>query len=157
MTKQIVLREIGVNRKLRAHKKSRQGCGNCKLRKVKCDEGKPRCKKCAAFGVVCNYDGRNAVLQLSSDRAFNLDILETFPHPLNRTIPSIIAPSLKQQLVKTFESSLSCPLEEQDLELLSKFQARTVFTISTNTSLPIYQNEIIKLACLVRTLGLPYF
>jgi hypothetical protein len=40
-------------------------------------------------------------------------------------------------------------LRDQDLQLLSKFQTRTVFTITFYKSLPIYQNEIIKLACAV--------
>ncbi|UKZ48205.1 hypothetical protein TrVGV298_002441 [Trichoderma virens] len=35
--------------------RSRFGCRNCKLRKVKCDESKPRCKRCASFGVICNF------------------------------------------------------------------------------------------------------
>jgi hypothetical protein len=41
-------------------------------------------------------------------------------------------------------------LRDQDLELLSKFQTRTVFTITFDKSLPIYQNEIVKLACAVK-------
>ncbi|KAL2835463.1 hypothetical protein BJY01DRAFT_223678 [Aspergillus pseudoustus] len=36
-------------------RRSRYGCRNCKLRKLKCDEGKPECKKCRSFGVVCNF------------------------------------------------------------------------------------------------------
>jgi hypothetical protein len=44
-------------------------------------------------------------------------------------------------------------LNGQDLELLSKFQARTVLTIGTDKSSRIYQNEVIKLACSVSPLG----
>ncbi|VUC29170.1 unnamed protein product [Clonostachys rosea] len=36
-------------------RRSRYGCRNCKLRKLKCDETKPQCKKCCSFGVVCNF------------------------------------------------------------------------------------------------------
>ncbi|KAF5720916.1 putative C6 finger domain-containing protein [Fusarium globosum] len=36
-------------------RRSRYGCRNCKLRKLKCDESKPRCKKCSSFGVLCNF------------------------------------------------------------------------------------------------------
>ena len=82
----------GVNsqgrRKRRTHQKSRRGCRNCKLRRVKvrthrsrficllqlgfeeriiaditsckCDEARPGCKKCSNFGVSCNYDDPNA-------------------------------------------------------------------------------------------------
>ncbi|KAL3479387.1 hypothetical protein BJX99DRAFT_78195 [Aspergillus californicus] len=35
-------------------RRSRFGCRNCKLRKVKCDQGKPRCKRCICYGVLCN-------------------------------------------------------------------------------------------------------
>ncbi|KAI0141573.1 hypothetical protein GGR57DRAFT_487181 [Xylariaceae sp. FL1272] len=35
-------------------RRSRFGCRNCKLRKVKCDEARPQCKKCTAFGLLCN-------------------------------------------------------------------------------------------------------
>lgn len=46
----------------RAHQKSRTGCGNCKKRRVKCDETKPSCNKCEAYGISCDY----AALQLRS-------------------------------------------------------------------------------------------
>ncbi|KAM7189464.1 hypothetical protein V8F33_010047 [Rhypophila sp. PSN 637] len=46
-------------------RRSRYGCRNCKLRKLKasfpgrklglCDEAKPQCRKCTSFGVICNY------------------------------------------------------------------------------------------------------
>ncbi|KAH7217382.1 hypothetical protein BKA60DRAFT_609266 [Fusarium oxysporum] len=36
-------------------RRSRYGCRNCKLRKLKCDESKPRCNKCSSFGVLCNF------------------------------------------------------------------------------------------------------
>ncbi|SMR54175.1 unnamed protein product [Zymoseptoria tritici ST99CH_1E4] len=37
------------------HKKTRDGCRRCKARKVKCDEGKPRCSACARHNVPCEY------------------------------------------------------------------------------------------------------
>ncbi|KAI3334144.1 hypothetical protein F4824DRAFT_468860 [Ustulina deusta] len=39
----------------RTLRRSRFGCRNCKLRKIKCDEGKPQCKRCSSFGLVCNF------------------------------------------------------------------------------------------------------
>ncbi|KAH7189866.1 hypothetical protein DER44DRAFT_120910 [Fusarium oxysporum] len=39
----------------RPHRKSRNGCGNCKQRKIKCDEAKPECYNCARFDVECSY------------------------------------------------------------------------------------------------------
>ncbi|KAL4749325.1 hypothetical protein BDW72DRAFT_214131 [Aspergillus terricola var. indicus] len=39
----------------RAHQKSRNGCQQCKRRKVKCDESKPMCNKCKTYGVDCSF------------------------------------------------------------------------------------------------------
>ncbi|KAE8134432.1 hypothetical protein BDV38DRAFT_295368 [Aspergillus pseudotamarii] len=39
----------------RTRQRSRFGCRNCKLRKLKCDESKPHCKRCSSFGVLCNF------------------------------------------------------------------------------------------------------
>ncbi|EPE07481.1 transcription factor [Ophiostoma piceae UAMH 11346] len=39
----------------RPHKKSRAGCHNCKARKVKCDEARPRCRACTQRKEACNY------------------------------------------------------------------------------------------------------
>ncbi|KAJ5713131.1 uncharacterized protein N7483_010312 [Penicillium malachiteum] len=39
----------------KSRRRSRFGCRNCKLRKLKCDEGKPQCTRCCSFGVLCNF------------------------------------------------------------------------------------------------------
>ncbi|KUI73562.1 Sterol uptake control protein 2 [Cytospora mali] len=39
----------------RPHRKSRLGCRNCKTRRVKCDEAKPRCGSCTSRKETCNY------------------------------------------------------------------------------------------------------
>ncbi|CEN62754.1 hypothetical protein ASPCAL09384 [Aspergillus calidoustus] len=39
----------------KTHTKSRLGCGNCKRRKIKCDEVKPSCKNCLRHSVHCDY------------------------------------------------------------------------------------------------------
>lgn len=41
--------------KRKFHKKSKNGCDNCKRRRVKCDEYKPNCKKCQNMGLSCVY------------------------------------------------------------------------------------------------------
>ncbi|KAI1146358.1 hypothetical protein F4825DRAFT_199473 [Nemania diffusa] len=45
---------LGEARDRRIKRRSRNGCRNCKLRRVKCDEGRPQCKRCTSFGVLCN-------------------------------------------------------------------------------------------------------
>ncbi|KAL4736646.1 hypothetical protein BDV11DRAFT_172710 [Aspergillus similis] len=42
----------------RAHKKSRNGCLECKRRHVKCDEARPICSNCTASERVCEYGSR---------------------------------------------------------------------------------------------------
>ena len=34
--------------------KTRTGCRTCKIRRVKCDEGKPHCLRCIKFGIKCD-------------------------------------------------------------------------------------------------------
>lgn len=41
--------------KRKFHNKSKTGCDNCKRRRVKCDEGKPTCKKCLNMKLDCVY------------------------------------------------------------------------------------------------------
>ncbi|KAK4946080.1 hypothetical protein LTR10_014882 [Elasticomyces elasticus] len=77
-------------RKIAAHRKSRTGCRNCKLRKVRCDETHPRCIKCDTYGILCNYDLRHEDLQLStgtrgaaSTAIIDLSILDLSPAAFN--------------------------------------------------------------------------
>lgn len=38
--------------------RSRTGCWTCRIRKVKCDEGRPVCGQCTRLGHVCDYSAR---------------------------------------------------------------------------------------------------
>ncbi|KUJ19435.1 uncharacterized protein LY89DRAFT_706176 [Mollisia scopiformis] len=53
--------------KRRIMRRSRFGCRNCKLRKLKCDEGKPQCKRCSSFGILCNFKSNVPDLQSVAD------------------------------------------------------------------------------------------
>ncbi|EME79879.1 uncharacterized protein MYCFIDRAFT_72110 [Pseudocercospora fijiensis CIRAD86] len=37
------------------HRRSRSGCFTCRLRRKKCEEGKPACKACRHLGLRCDY------------------------------------------------------------------------------------------------------
>ncbi|KAF2280838.1 uncharacterized protein EI97DRAFT_366633 [Westerdykella ornata] len=37
------------------HRRSRTGCFTCRLRRKKCDEGKPTCRACKHLGLKCEY------------------------------------------------------------------------------------------------------
>ena len=43
-----------VEQKKVAHPRSKTGCGTCRRRKKKCDEGKPSCRNCEKNNVVCD-------------------------------------------------------------------------------------------------------
>jgi hypothetical protein len=169
MTARLPSPEKEVNRKRRAHQKSRRGCGNCKLRRikvgryifqpcedptkprVKCDESKPACKRCIAFGVSCNYDPKSSNLQLSADGAFNIEIPQRLPCSPNQIILTMINASLSPQPMGPQDINVVHQLGVQELELLSKFQTRTIFTIGSDKSSHVFQNVGIELACSVRT------
>lgn len=65
--------------KRKFHKKSKTGCDNCKRRRIKCDEGKPICKKCTNMKLDCSYSVR--------------DKLENTTTANSPTLPSETAPS----------------------------------------------------------------
>ncbi|KAL4940962.1 hypothetical protein BDV06DRAFT_230016 [Aspergillus oleicola] len=99
----------------RSHRKSKAGCSQCKKRKVKCDEGKPGCRKCAVHGVPCSFTnstlGRHQADSpvSASSSASNVTGQAPGPHP---TLPA------------------STPLNIQDLELLHYFMTSTCYTTS---------------------------
>ena len=43
---------------MRVPPRSRYGCWTCRLRKVKCDEGRPKCTPCTRLGHQCDYSPR---------------------------------------------------------------------------------------------------
>ncbi|KAF2730759.1 hypothetical protein EJ04DRAFT_402405, partial [Polyplosphaeria fusca] len=116
----------GPNRKRKAHAKSRKGCGNCKLRRIKCDETRPQCQRCMSYGVSCSYEAAQASLDLSAQGAFQVDLSE--PEPA------------VQQPAKDLQPRLV------DLVVLKRFQDRTVLTMGTRRTAPIYQNCMARLS-----------
>ncbi|KAL3456026.1 hypothetical protein BJX64DRAFT_53014 [Aspergillus heterothallicus] len=52
----------------RPRRRSRYGCRNCKIRKVKCDESKPQCKRCTSFRLSCPFMSDISDLQTTGQR-----------------------------------------------------------------------------------------
>ncbi|KAK8109327.1 hypothetical protein PG984_015128 [Apiospora sp. TS-2023a] len=46
--------------KRRGHRKSRQGCQECKRRHIKCDEGRPQCANCTITSRRCDFGERRS-------------------------------------------------------------------------------------------------
>lgn len=75
--------------------KSRQGCYNCKRRRVKCSEARPECCSCNRMGLICVYPeaprptlkrSHNTVSS-SSKSCVNLNHLQFYHHFLLEAYP----------------------------------------------------------------------
>ncbi|MCJ1386855.1 hypothetical protein MMC17_009983 [Xylographa soralifera] len=156
-------------RKRRTHRKSRQGCRNCKLRRVKCDEHIPICKNCTSFGVFCNYGSEIPDLQISTNGASSIktsrggffatdEVCSEVSGPPIRLIASgVPQSSLKEFHVGTSQlptnialsivtTDPAFPFDSQCFERLRRFQLRTMSSIGPAKICRIYQNEMLRLA-----------
>ncbi|EXV01502.1 Zn(2)-Cys(6) zinc finger domain protein [Metarhizium robertsii] len=116
-------------------KRSRQGCEECRRRRRKCNEQKPRCGQCSAFNRTCKYSLRlvwgnarkynKASEDSHGPRANETKHLAREPPELSRVLPrslpnGIQLPPKYQRLLSYFVdnvlASLSChPLIHEDL------------------------------------------
>ncbi|EXJ88044.1 hypothetical protein A1O1_04971 [Capronia coronata CBS 617.96] len=143
-------RGIKTPRKLRrTHTKSRQGCGNCKLRKVKCDEDKPECQRCRAYNVICTYNTTDPLLQASYDGAHEVEVLlgspDFRPDYDNATRLNVIPAN------PPFPTLLNCNqgshvLDMWNLSLLDRFKERTSTTIGMGQYARHFQDVYTSLA-----------
>ncbi|KAH9209795.1 hypothetical protein DL95DRAFT_437867 [Leptodontidium sp. 2 PMI_412] len=81
----------------RVHKKSRRGCGTCKIRKIKCDEETP-CRNCVKHRVECDFltaapsESPQGISSPLADEALpdlNLKDIELFHHYCTSTSQSM--------------------------------------------------------------------
>jgi len=135
-------------RKIASHRKSRQGCRNCKLRKIKCDESRPSCAKCQNYGILCNYDRRHSDLQMSNTGASAIDvgILDFRLAESSNSVSQSTTTSRSDGL----ESSWMNGMEDyrptaQDLEILSRYYSRTIHTPGSSESRHCYREVFPKL------------
>lgn len=163
----------------KAHTKSRSGCGNCKIRRVKvrtygsqvagqnpvastttltcvrlqCDEAKPKCKKCIAFGVSCNYGVKGGTsvgeLVLSFEGTSCIETPPKAPVSMNQTMLDLINYNLRLSPTGKMLGGQVYRLTAGDLEVLDRFSKRTILTLGTDTTKWILQAETPRLACLV--------
>ena len=130
-------------RTIRAHTKSRLGCRNCKLRRVKCDESKPQCNRCTSFGVACNYGGKSSDLETSAQHgASSISIIRRTPCSTNRTIMSVMQSHQSSADVKGL---YSYTIQKEDMELLYKFQERTAVVSPLAKPISDYRQQTFSL------------
>ncbi|KAI1190775.1 hypothetical protein F5B17DRAFT_385767 [Nemania serpens] len=133
-------RDASPIRRRKAHKKSRHGCANCKLRGIKCDETKPCCKRCESFNVVCCY-GRSKFSpeSLTAKSSFQVHIEPPSPAVL-QSPPAPLPISGSRYSLETYQ------LVAEDIPLIEKFQRRTVWTLGTGATHHVYAAKILPLA-----------
>ncbi|KAL4756468.1 Zn(II)2Cys6 transcription factor [Aspergillus foveolatus] len=121
----------------RFHQKSRNGCQQCKRRKVKCDEKKPVCDKCRRYGVDCSFAPANRIrieeAVVSSRRSISSDRNTTScssSRPSRRGSPRWIpVENPHTPLSAGFELAIA------DLELLHHYTTSTAYTFSLHPAL----------------------
>ncbi|KAJ6018840.1 hypothetical protein N7499_009978 [Penicillium canescens] len=134
-------------RKRRAHTKSRQGCRNCKIRRVKCDETRPQCQKCMQYGVSCNYTAQ-AQGQTPDLLAWQTGEPNKPENNRARQIVFNAKPIPKMLLlpITVGNGPDSFILDIESQARLYRFQTRTLPTIGTPKMSALYQRVIIGLA-----------
>ncbi|KAF2502819.1 hypothetical protein BU16DRAFT_498661 [Lophium mytilinum] len=127
---------VSGKRKRRSYNKSRFGCRNCKLRRVKCDEAKPQCQRCKDYGVLCNFAAGASDLQISvarlqcrrSERVNQLAFDSALPPPIS--LPIVCSDG-----IASFEMHAQC------IARLERFRMRTLDSFSTEM-MKLWQHRI---------------
>ncbi len=121
----------------KSHPKSRNGCANCKKRRIKCDEKRPRCSNCEKHSIECDFSSsslhthKSASISSSSPQAQR----HRGSGSLSKATKSVADSSADHSPALTnafFEGSGSGlpKLQMEDLELLHHFITETCFTLS---------------------------
>ncbi|KAH8714754.1 hypothetical protein BGZ61DRAFT_505468 [Ilyonectria robusta] len=117
-------------RKRRPMRRSRFGCRNCKLRKLKCDESKPQCSRCSSFGVRCNFMSNVPDLQPVAD-----DSLRSFVAQ-ERAGPQAPLTSA----VWTSDASTSYQLNARCQDFIIRYLARSLITPDDANMIKVNRN-----------------
>ena len=140
----------------KGHKKSRTGCQNCKVRKIKCDERRPECRKCEVYGVECTYD-KSLALQLKARRETTSQSPSSVPTSISISSVTFaaIGTALGSGTYDKYSSNyLSKHFSLASIETLDFFQKYTMETIATSSEiLNLYQEYLMPLAISVSMLS----
>ncbi|KAF4459542.1 Sterol regulatory element binding [Fusarium albosuccineum] len=130
-------------RQRKAHRKSRLGCSNCKLRSVKCDESKPSCKRCVASGFICSFTRNNPSTQLAHRSA---GPVFSVADPVSDQRLKAPNPGLRIPIAQPTKGGVGeLILGEVELAALERFRLRTVFTIGTEKTRHLYSQGAFNL------------
>ncbi|KAF2215217.1 hypothetical protein CERZMDRAFT_82263 [Cercospora zeae-maydis SCOH1-5] len=104
----------------KSHRKSRLGCGACKLKRVKCDEKQPVCGRCAKSNSTCDYQA--PAPRVGTRKCAGSTTSSTAP-----TIPSVPAPTPTIPVPRSMEQG------SRDLHLLKHYDHLTSESTDTIT------------------------
>ncbi|KAF5863952.1 hypothetical protein ETB97_009059 [Aspergillus alliaceus] len=137
---EVVTDRQGARKRHRArHTKSRRGCFTCKLRRVKCDEGRPVCGACSSRGEPCTFPSittsssktRKETEQSDDEELSPLPTLRKYTSP-KQTSHRCLPPSLQPLATNgTIASDTPQPpshhgdLEMDNLKLIQYFHLHT--------------------------------
>ncbi|EXJ92628.1 hypothetical protein A1O3_01180 [Capronia epimyces CBS 606.96] len=112
----------------RTMRRSRFGCRNCKLRKLKCDEGKPQCKRCRSFGILCNFQPNVPDLQPVAD-----DSVRSYPSrcrwtQVGRERTELPPPPPLTGAVWTCDASTFYQLSAKCQDFITRYLGRSLIT-----------------------------
>ncbi|KAK3082139.1 hypothetical protein LTS18_002931 [Coniosporium uncinatum] len=136
----------GTNRKRRVHKKSRLGCRNCKLRSVKCDEGRPNCKRCSDYGVNCSYINAGADLEVLLKTTAGPEKEPATAQPLYQTMLGIMDPPSSSMPLVVEPNAGSVLSSQADMDRFTRFRSRTMYSIGNDTTGPMYRENLLRLS-----------
>ncbi|KAK9243086.1 hypothetical protein V1506DRAFT_508829 [Lipomyces tetrasporus] len=127
-----------VEKKRERRRKSRFGCRNCKLRKLKCDETRPHCVRCRTYKVLCNFEFNVPDLQPLSEERAKQEIVRRsgFSSPRSTISNAIWAD----------DGSTFFMLDVQDQELFKRFRYRTVYSLGGSAMVDIYENHMLEVS-----------
>jgi hypothetical protein len=134
-------------------RRSRNGCSNCKLRRIKvfqplcshihlsltvskCDENKPRCQQCRKAHVACTYTSLSTSSELSSSH--ELVLAQLPPCSIN----SLLLSSLNRALVEQDDTK---SLDTEEFECFTRFRDITVRSFGVPGTSELYKTEFDRL------------
>ncbi|KAL7808187.1 hypothetical protein V8C26DRAFT_413812 [Trichoderma gracile] len=119
-------------------RRSKKGCYTCRIKKVKCDEVRPRCERCVRLRRLCDYEPKmkhNDLLALSRGYMLALESSKSLPTWARRAALTR-ALALPAQLPAFPGSASSLNLTSADHEAIRYF--RTTFARIHHTKNPDY-------------------
>ncbi|KAL2826537.1 hypothetical protein BJY01DRAFT_262310 [Aspergillus pseudoustus] len=126
-------------RSRRSHRKSRLGCGNCKKRRIKCDEKKPACSNCLHHAVDCDFSmrsGSEASTPPARRYQFRQSKYQPVGSPQDQDQDQDQEHDEPAAPTSTSASTSKSGISLADLHLFHHFTTTTAFTLADATSQP---------------------